>query len=184
LISICAVYFASAAELLEASGASLSQAGKLPMPARLLNLSSDAVRSASKPSRFLKGIGRRFGELPYFLRHAASSLLGLPDLSVRDLFWAGGVRGATHSYFAGVLFLVVDRKQKSPRPSLSCPAWAQPVYVVQRRDGSHLCGFCTLQDNTLILRPCLARRPKLLRLGNRVDAEVVGRVVGIVRRLE
>jgi len=89
-----------------------------------------------------------------------------------------------YSYFAGALFLVVDRKQKTPRPSLSSPDWAQPAYVLQRRDGTYLCGFCSLQNGTLILRSSFAGQPKLLRLRHRVDAEVVGRVVGIVRRLK
>jgi transcriptional regulator with XRE-family HTH domain len=188
LISICAVYFASAAELFEVCGASLTKAGELPMPAEFLtneflNLRPDGKRRDRKPSNFLKKIERRFGELPYFLRHGASSLFGLPDLSVRDVFWAGGRRGTKHSYFAGALFLVVDRKQKVPRPSLSSAAWAQPAYILQQRDGDYLCGFCGLENNTLILRSCLAGAPKLLRLRNRVDAEVVGRVVGIIRKL-
>jgi hypothetical protein len=36
----------------------------------------------------------------------------------------------------------------------------------------------------LILSSRLGSHPKLLRLRNRVDAEVVGRVVGLVRRLK
>jgi hypothetical protein len=77
----------------------------------------------------------------------------------------------------------LDRKRKSPHAALSRPKWAQPVYVVHRRDGSYLSGFCTLENETLILRSCFAGTPKLVRLRNRVDAEVVGKVVGIVRRL-
>jgi len=184
LISICSVYFASAAELLEVSGASLNKAGTVSIPPELLDLPPNRGRSALKPSYFFKRIQRRFRHMPYFLRNAASSLFGLSDLSVRDVFWAGGVQGLRHSYFAGALFLVVDRKQKTPRPSLSSPAWAQPAYVLQRRDGTYLCGFCSLQNGTLILRSSFAGQPKLLRLRNRVDAEVVGRVVGIVRRLK
>ena len=184
LISICSVYFASAAELLAVSGASLNKAGTVSIPPELLDLPPNGGRSASKPSSFFKRIQRHFGHMPYFLRNSASSLFGLSDLSVRDVFWAGGVQGLRYSYFAGALFLVVDRKQKTPRPSLSSPVWAQPAYVLQRRDGTYLCGFCSLQNGTLILRSSFAGQPKLLRLRHRVDAEVVGRVVGIVRRLK
>jgi hypothetical protein len=183
LISICAVYFANAAGLLEAAGAALDQAGKLPMPAEFLGHPVSGLRSVSKPSHFLGEMERRFGELPYFLHSSLSSLFGLQDISVRDVFWAGGIREAVHPYFTGAVFLVVDRKRKIPRPALSCPKWAQPVYVLQQRDGSYLCGFCTLQNGTLILRSCFAGTPKLQRLRNRVDAEVVGKVVGIARRL-
>ena len=184
LISICAIYFASAAKLLEISGASLNKAGKLLMPAEFLDLPPGDDRLAPKPSAFVKGMQRRFRQLPYFLRNAATELFGLSDLSVRDLFWAGGVRGSRHSYFAGALFLVVDRKQKNPRPSLSSPVWAQPAYILENRDGSYLCGFCSLQNGMLILRSCLAGPPKVVRLRNGVDAEVVGRVVGLIRKLK
>jgi hypothetical protein len=184
LISICAVYFASAAELLEVSGASLNKAGELSMPYEFLNLRPGDERCVSQPSDFLKRVQRRFRRLPYFLRNAASSLFGLFDLSVRDVFWAGGAQGSTHSHFAGALFLVVDRKRKTPRPSLSSAVWAQPAYVLEQRGGDYLCGFCSLENSTLILRSCLAGPPKLLRLRNRVDAEVVGRVVGIIRKLQ
>jgi transcriptional regulator with XRE-family HTH domain len=184
LISICSVYCANAAELLEVSGASLNRAGTISIPPELLDLPRNRGCSALKPSYFFKRIQRRFRHMPYFLRDAASSLFGLSDLSVRDVFWAGGVQGLRYSYFAGALFLVVDRKQKTPRPSLSSPVWAQPAYVLQRRDGTYLCGFCSLQNGILILRSSFAGQPKLLRLRHRVDAEVVGRVVGIVRRLK
>jgi hypothetical protein len=184
LISICAVYFASAAELLEVAGASLEDAGKLPIPLRFLERPPRAAgSSAVKSSRFLKTMERLFGPLPYFLLSAVPSFFSLPELSVRDVFWAGGFRGSLHRHLASALFLIVDRRQKRPRSSLSSPAWAQPLYVLQQRDGSYLCGSCGLQDGTLILGPCIADMPKLLRLRNRVDAEVVGRVTGIVRRL-
>jgi hypothetical protein len=184
LISICAVYFANVAQLLVISGASLNAASKRSMPPQFLGPPPSGGSYASKPSYFLNGMPRRLRQLPFFLCNSAAPLFGLSDLSVRAVFWAGGARGSTHSYFAGAQFLVVDRKQKTPRSSLSSPVWAQPAYVLQQRDGSYLCGFCTLQNGSLILRSCLPGPLKLVRLRNRVDAEVVGRVVGIIRRLK
>jgi hypothetical protein len=78
----------------------------------------------------------------------------------------------------------VDRKQKTPHPSLSSPVWAQPAYILQLRDGSYLWGFCSLQNRVLVLRSCLAGASKPQRLRNRVDAEVIGKVVGVVRTLK
>lgn len=184
VISICATYFASGSAVLEASQVGLDKAGKLPMPSKFLGVPAGNDRSVSKSSIFLDEIERRFGQLPYFLHGSLSSLFGRPDISVRDVFWAGGVRATADSYLAGVVFLVVDRKQKIPRPSLARPTWAQPIFVLQQRDGSYLFGFCSLEKGTLILRSCMEGMPKLLRLRNRVDVEVVGRVVGIVRRLK
>lgn len=185
LISIGAVYFASAAGLLEASGVLLESAGELPIPSRFLENSQAGVtvhvNSASAYS--LEEIERRYGPFPYFLHKALPSLFGLPGLSVRDVFWAGGVTQFLHPYLKGAAFLVVDRKRKSPQSALSSPLWAQPLYVLLRRDGTYLCGSCSLQNSTLIIRPSIAGLPKLLRLRNRVDAEIVGQIVAIVRRL-
>src|SRR6266436_412279 len=182
LISICAVYFASAADLLEASEANLDKGGQLPMPPQLL----DGLENAhpdSGPSSFLAEMERRFGELPYFLNRFAPSMFGISDLSLRDVFWAGDDQKFVHPYIAGAVFLVVDRRQKRPRPSLSFPKWAQPLYVLQQRNGGNLFGYCSLQNGLLILRPGVAGLPRLLRFRNRIDAEVIGRVVGIVRTL-
>src|SRR2546430_10477197 len=68
LVSICAVYFAGAADLLEACGAGLDKAGAHPMPLEFLNFPLEARASARKPSRFVGEMEMRFGQLPYFLR--------------------------------------------------------------------------------------------------------------------
>jgi hypothetical protein len=163
----------------------LEGAGTLPIPIEFLQNPQEGrtLRATSAPSRCLDEIEHRFAQLPYFLHKAAPSLFGLTDLSVRDVFWAGEIQQFLHPYLAGTAFLIVDRKKKIPKASLSSPIWAQPLYVFLRRDGSYLCGSCSLLNGTLIVRPCTAELPKLLRLRNRVDAEVVGQIVGIVRRL-
>lgn len=185
VISICAVYFISAASILEASGVRLDGPGALPMPAEFLDspLKDRVEPSALVSSYFLDEIERRFEQLPLFLHKTAPSLFGMPDLSVRDVFWAGGIQDFVHPYLAGAAFLVVNRKKKTPRCSLTAPVWAQPVHVLQRRDAGYMCGSCILQNGMLIVRPCAAGEPKLLRLRNRIDADVVGQVVGIIRRL-
>lgn len=181
LISICAVYFTSPAELLEVCGASMDAAGVRGMPTEFLKgiASGNAPR---KSSRFLREIKRTFGPLPWFLRSAGSSLFRLANLSPRDLFWVGDSSEPKHSCLAGVRLLIVDRRQKRPRAFLSCPTWAQPIFVLQRRGSGYLWGFCRLENGTLALYSP-ADRGKSMRLRNRVDAEVVGRVVGMIRTL-
>jgi hypothetical protein len=183
LISICAVYFASVTEFLVAAGINLERGGSLAIPTELVGGLKDSNNSASSSSRFFGEVERHYGRPPYFLSNSLGVLFGLPNLSVRDVFWAGGLRGFIHPCLAGALFLIVDRKRKNPRAALSCPKWAQPVYVVQQRSGDYFCGFCTLQGDILILRSSFASMPEPLRLRNRIDAEVVGKVVGVVRRL-
>jgi transcriptional regulator with XRE-family HTH domain len=185
LISICAVYFASAAECLEAAGVPLNSPGGIPMPDRFMD-DSEPARKFNLPtgqSLFQTELARRFQEIPYFLLRAMPAYFGLPDMSVRDIFWSGGMDSFHHPYLKTAVFLVVDRKKKIPRSSLACPKWAQPLYVFLRRDGSYLCGSCLRVDGSLVIQPCMANLPKLLRLRNRTDAEIVGQVVGIIRRL-
>ncbi len=182
IISLCAVYFASPAQIMRVAGVPLETAGNLRMPEKFLPKAPCANRLA-KASLFFKTMEKRFGRLPFFLSKSLASLLHLPDFSPRDIFWAGGLRATKRSGLEKALLVAVDRRQKVPRPSLSAPAAEQPLYVLLLRDGTYLCGFCSLQNGVLILRPCVAERPKLLRLRNRVEAEVVGRVIAILRKL-
>jgi transcriptional regulator with XRE-family HTH domain len=184
LISICSVYGARVSDLLDAAGVNLHRANTSTMPSRFRHIAADLANDHAPASTLFRELQRRFGEVPFFLRQSLGSVFGLRHISVRDIFWAGGVRGSIHPCLAKALFLILDRKRKSPRPQLSCPNWAQPVYVVHRRGGGYFSGFCTLEKDTLILRSCFEGTPEILRLRNRVDAEVVGKVVGIVRRLD
>lgn len=185
-ISICSVYFAKVADFLEAAGVRPSALGQLAVPVRSLERvqMDHRIHTAPISSQCMKEIERRFEQLPIFLHGAMPDFFGLPDLSVRDVFWAGGVQQFVHPYLDGAVFFVVDRRKKIPRSSLACPKWAQPLYVFLRRDGSYLCGSGTRSNETLIIHPCTAGSPKLLRLRNRKDAEVIGQIVGIVRRLK
>ena len=182
LISLSAAYFADVNGLLQAGGVDKEKCGTIPMPPGILD-PSDAHLSQATPSGFFSRMERHWGRLPYFLRNSTGAHFGVPDLSVRDIFWAGGVRRWKHYPLRGALFFVVDRRQKHPRPALSSPQWEQPVYLLLLREGTYLCGLCTEQNGTLILRSCSGAKPKLLRLRKKIDAEVVGRIVGVARRL-
>ena len=186
MISICATYFVSAADFLQAAGVELVRPDQLPIPAEFLEniKAGKRTETASRSLEFVNEIGRQFPEIPYFLHGAMPGFFGIPHLSIRDVFWAGGMRKFAHPYMSGALFLIVDRRRKTIRSSVSCAMWAQPLYVFLRRDGSYLCGSCSRMNGVLMIRPCVAGLPKLLRLRNRVDAEVVGQIVGIVRRLK
>jgi transcriptional regulator with XRE-family HTH domain len=182
LISICAVYFAGAADLLEACGASLESAGVHAMPREFRNSSPETRASTREPSRFLGEMERRFGQLPYFLRTAGFAMFGLQNPTLRDVFWIGDSEEAKYSCLGGIRFLIVDRRQKRPRAALSCPTWAQPMYVLQKRGGGYLWGFCRLENGALSL--CSpAQHAKSVRLRNGIDAEVIGRIVGVIRQL-
>jgi hypothetical protein len=186
LISICAVYFASVEGFLKAAGIELDGLGRLPMPVEFLERPASRTRSKtpSRSSETMNKLIERFQELPYFLHGAMPHFFSKPDLSVRDVFWAGGVECFTHPCLLNADFLVVDRRTKKARPSLACPKWAQPLYLFLRRDGTYLCGSYSKLNGILVIHPAIAGLPKLLRLRDRADVEVVGQIVGIVRWLK
>jgi transcriptional regulator with XRE-family HTH domain len=185
LISLCAVYCVAIGELMALAGLPLVSAGQEAMPEQFSYGSRlQPQAAAEQPSLFLRTMEDEFKEIPFFLRTALPSILGLPNLSVRDLFWAGATQDLYHPYLGGSAILAVNRKNKAPLPALSSPVWAQPLYVLELRDGNRLCAACSLQDGILIVRPCTTLSGDLLRLRNRVEAEVLGQVVAIVRRLD
>jgi len=183
LISLSAVYCLSIAGLASLVGLQLEHAGQEAMPDDWKQASLRQEQEVPQPSGFLKAVQDTFEEVPYFLRGALPAVLGLPNLSVRDLFWAGATQGVTHPYLRNCVFLAVNRRDKTPTQSLSSPVWAQPLYVLETRDGKRLCAACSLQNGTLVVRPCTSIYGDLVRLRSRVDAEVIGRVMATVRLL-
>lgn len=184
LISLSAVYCVSIADVAALGGLRAGDAGQEAMPDEWKPTSHGLTRSVVvRPSNFLEAVQGKIEEVPYFLRHALPSMVGLPNLSVRDLFWAGATADLLHPYLRDSLFLAINRQNKTPAPSLSSPVWAQPLYVLETRDGNRSCAACSLQNGMLMVRPCTTTSRRLLRLRNRIDAEVIGRVVAIARRV-
>lgn len=184
LISLSAVYCLPAGELAGLAGLSLDSAGQEPMPKVWRGIpDTRSAPTPRSPSPFLRTVEDRFEEIPFFLRGTLPAILGLPNPSMRDLFWAGATSRYNHPYLKNAAFLAVNRKSKTPAPSLSSPIWAQPIYVLELRDGNRLCAACTLQNGTLLVRPCVGSVQSSLRLRNHAEVEVLGRVVGVVRGL-
>jgi hypothetical protein len=184
LLSLSAVYCLPVTGLAALAGLPAESAGRERMPEELIrDRGRPSGDLAQRKSRFLRAIESRFEEIPFFLRGALPALLGLPNLSVRDLFWAGATARLTHPYLKDAAFLAVNRKSKTPAPSLASPVWAQPLYLLELRDGSQLCAACTLQNGILLIRPSTPGVSHLIRLGNHIDVEVLGRVAALVRRV-
>jgi transcriptional regulator with XRE-family HTH domain len=185
LISLCIAYSVGAWEFLNAAGLRQRDAGKEAISDQLLgrSVAEADVTSETIPTGFLKLLTDEFEDIPLFLRAAGASLCGLPALSLRDIFWVTGQKESLHPYLTDAAFVVVDRKKKKLTSSFSRAQWDQPFYVLLARDGTHLCAACSLQEDTLIVRPFSDGFDRPMRFRNRVDVEVVGRIVAIVRRL-
>lgn len=78
---------------------------------------------------------------------------------------------------------MIDRLKKKPIRSRSLPLLKQPLYMLLTRDGTYICACCSLEDGYLVVDPHSEdhKLPERLRQGH--DAEVVGQVVAIARRL-
>jgi len=190
-ITLCVLYSIDFHELLAVSGLPLDREGRDPMPDDLvpreipggrshpdLTLRSD---SSWGPSGFLDTLVRRWQEVPVFLRHSLDELTGLKPLSLSDVFWVGGDEAPIHPWLAGASLVAINRRIKKPaRPRALVD---EPLYLVLQRDGGYLCGCCALEEDELVVHlypgvPLGARRFR-----NGIDAEVIGQVTTILRRL-
>ncbi|MGC0778021.1 MAG: hypothetical protein WCD68_12510, partial [Candidatus Acidiferrum sp.] len=178
-------------ELLAAAGLDTGDSGREPIPDKLVGrVTPDAPRTANehaarnkKQPRFLSPLIVEFQEIPLFLRHSLSTVAGLSDLSLRDVFWTGGRTVSLHPYLKDAVFVSVNRRLKIPLFLKRKSLWDQPLYILLLRDGTYLLAGCSLEGSTLIVHPFADgfSRPQMLRNG--ADAEVVGEVTALFRRL-
>jgi hypothetical protein len=110
-------------------------------------------------------------------------LSSLENASLDDFFWIGGEYDVLHPCLANGLFALVNRHDKRPIHFTSKPPWQQPVYVILMRNGTYLCACCGIENGTLVIHPYSEqfRRPEHLRYHQ--DAEVIGRIVTVARKL-
>ena len=184
LFTLCILYSIHFRELLEGFGFQWTETGRDPMP----EFSEDGRKNreaaaAASDEWFFPALLNRFGEIPFFLYSSLPSLSGLADVSLRDVFWIQEQFQILHPSLIGCLFVIVDHRKKKPMAYPRKSRWEQPLYLLQKRDGSYLLASCSLESHTLVVHPYSEGfvRPEHLR--NQVDAEVVGQIVTIVRTL-
>jgi transcriptional regulator with XRE-family HTH domain len=187
LFTLCAIYAIPFHELLRFFGLSLRQDGTHPIPDQWMprsGLFTEGEREQEASSRgFLGSVLARYGTPPFFLRDSIASLLGLSELSLQDFFWAGGQPAALHPALTGALLVVVNRKRRTPPAFLRKSLWDRPLYLLARRNGSHVLASCTLQDHLIVAHPHTGNFVRPERLQNHADAEVIGQIIGVLRTL-
>jgi hypothetical protein len=189
-ITLCSLYGLQFHVFLNAIGIALAEAGTEPIPDHLAYrvLRTEPVENSNDndvPGRsgFLEQMLERCEEIPFFLRESIGSLSGLEDASLDDFFWIGGEYDVLHPCLANGLFALVNRREKRPIHFTTKPPWQQPVYVILMRNGTYLCACCGIENGTLVIHPYSQqfRRPEHLRYHQ--DAEVIGRIVTVARKL-
>ena len=188
IITFCVVYSLGLNAIFQAVGLRFEDAGQEPIPDLLTGRPSPRVAETVTQTHGneQEGLVPQFvAELegvPFFLRGSLDLLSGLPRLSLKDFFWISGTRNPVHPYLAGGVLAVVNRHKKKPNDCGSKPLWQQPLYVILTRDGTYLCGCCSRENASLVVHTYPGGIHKQEELRSR-DAEVVGKIVSVVRRL-
>jgi hypothetical protein len=191
IITLCILYCIDFQEFLSASGLPLDQAGREPIPDELVprqapskdpggHLASEK-ESLQEPSGFLASLTKQWAEVPFFLRHSLNELTGLKNFSLSDVFWVGGDEAPIHPLLINTTFIVVNRRVKNPAQSKT--ACEPPLCLLLKRDGSYLCGCCALHQGMLVVRAYPGGRLAIQQFRNGIDAEVIGQVTMVLRRL-
>jgi hypothetical protein len=185
IVSLCVLYSMSVWEFVERCGLRRNDGGRETIPEHLLE--RPIPKRAQPPSlaqgSFLAHLVREFEEIPLFLRGTVIAMSEVPDLSLRDIFWMGGAMASAHPYLANVTFAILNRRKKRRSLAPGAPLWAQPIYLLLKRDGTYLCTGCTLQNGTIVIRPFSDGFSRPIQFRNRVDMEIVGQVVTLVRKV-
>jgi hypothetical protein len=188
-ITLCSLYGLQFHVFLKAIGIVLTEAGTEPIPDHLVHraLDTESVETSdddmSGRSGFLEQILERCEEIPFFLRQSISPLSSLEDVSLDDFFWIGGKQDVLHPCLANGLLALVNRRDKRPIHFTSKPPWQQPVYVILMRGGTYLCACCGIENGTLVIHPYSQQFIRSERLRYHQDAEIVGRIVTVIRKL-
>jgi hypothetical protein len=190
VITLCLIYGFPLVDVAAASGTAPEDLGPCVIPPDFLptsdtttvrcshRFSSDSIELGAASS-----VPGRFGEVPWFLRSSLAELSGIPRPSLRDFFWLDGIHPFLPAHTQGSMLALVNRRKKKPVRLPALPPLQQPAYVLLLRTGEYLCACCSLDGGTLVLYPESegTRGPEQLRLGQ--DAEVIGQIVALARRI-
>jgi len=188
-ITLCAVYGLRFSTFLKSIDLHWQDAGNDPIPDSFIpRKCPTGVRDDSDDADEANGTGflsllREWEPVPFFLRKSLSDLSGLKSPSLHDFFWLGGKQEPLHPLLVGGLLVMVNRRRKKPLYFRSKPFWQQPLYVLLKRDGRYVCACCSLENGMLIMHSYSSDYQQPQQLRNHYDAEVIGQVVVVARRL-
>lgn len=193
ILMLCVLYCISFPEFLRSSGLPVDREGRDPIPDELVPRRMMNERqgvdtrtrreSPEQENAFLHRLLEQWEEVPLFLRHSLNEITSLRNFSLSDVFWVGGERTPAHPLLENATLVAVNRRVKRPWPSLKDRACEQRLYIILKRDGSYLCSRCTLHGGQLVVHGHTDVPVGDQHFKNEIDAEVIGQVTAIVRRL-
>ena len=189
IITLCALYGLQFQSLLRRLGISVDDADTQSIPDRYLSrpahiaVSESVADDETIASGFLGQLLEEFQEIPFFLRNSLGWFFPSGHVSLDDFFWIGGEGDPLHPYLENGLLALVNRRRKTPFHSVSKPVWQQPVYIILKRDGTYLAACCGAEDDTLVVHPYAQNFHRTTQFRHPQDAEIVGQIVAIVRKV-
>lgn len=191
ILAPCVLYGIPFEECFRAFGLPLDQAGRDPIPDGLIPRTPTAgspgerghERTPPNAGGLLDVLMERWEEVPLFLRHSLQHLSGLKGFSLSDVFWVGGQKQPLHPWLANAALIAVNRRARKPPRLPQNGAYDPPLFLILGRDGSYRCGPSTLRQGHLILHAFPGSTCETEEFRDGIDAEVVGRVTAILRKL-
>lgn len=194
ILTLCLLYRIGFDQLLRASGFPLGRTGSEPIPDSLVPRRRQvpgrnhgtpllSEKEVKEPSDFVTAFVGQWEEIPLFLRLSLDEITGLRNFSLSDVFWINGNNVRQHPLLANASLIGVNRRARKPSADAGNAICEQPLYLILRRDGSYTCGRCSLNECNLVVHGYPGSSVSAQQFRNDIDAEVVGQVTTILRRL-
>jgi hypothetical protein len=189
IITLCSLYGLQFQSLLKRLGIAIDDAGTQSIPDRYLSrpapiaVGESVADDETIATGFLGQLLQEFQEIPFPLRNSLGWFFSSGHVSLDDFFWIGGESDPLHPYLEKGLLVLVNRRRKTPFHFVSKPVWQQPVYLILKRDGTYLAACCGAEDGTLVVHPYAQKFYRATQFRDHQDAEVVGQIVAIVRKV-
>lgn len=192
IITMCLLYCIGFEAFLHAAGLPLERVGRESIPDELvprpLPKRNHAFRipkpdGVPKPEGFAADILNLWGEIPLFLRFSLDEITGVNGLALSDVFWVGGEKTPRHPLLFNATLVAVNRRARKPSRDTGNALCRQALYLILKRDGRYLCGNFSLEEDQLALHGYPGGSASTQYFKNGEDAEVIGKVTAILRRL-
>ena len=189
LIVLCALYSLEFQLLLKAVGITFDEAGIESMPDYLVSrftrtrFTGKAAQENPVRAGFLEALLDECREIPFFLRNSLEWFAPSASVSLDDFFWVGGERNPLHPCLVNGVLALINHRRKTALHFGSKPWWQQPIYMILRRDGTYTAACCGIENGSLMIHPYTQEYHRAEQFRVHDDAEVMGQIVAIARRL-
>lgn len=188
IVSLCVLYSIGFWDFLQAADLPIQLLGRDRILTTRSNIPTHPLDKGSKikmvsSDAFFTGLIDRWQQIPLFVRNALDTAFALKHVSLSDIYWVQDHPAPLHPLLVNASFIVVNRRMKKPPGPTRKTLWEQPLHLVLKRDGEYLCGCCTLQGGTVTIHSRPFNHQSALPLRDGIDAEVIGQVTAILRRI-